>query len=176
MPFMIPESHSKPRTISATYNGVNLFFYNFGAMPGLIAVETLDVVRAEENFCEVAVRQRSDQPIKDGQASALWPNWPEACSENACHRSIDGVTTQSEEDPSIFRPAWSGFEYVLESLKSTGCQLGRHCSCLEKASPEATAFPRNAMKLGEPQFDCADASTCDGNPRDRIRHAVTERS
>ena len=33
---------------------------------GICGGETLDVVRAEENFCEVAVRQRSDQPIKDG--------------------------------------------------------------------------------------------------------------
>ena len=66
---------------------------------GICGGETLDVVRTEENFCEVAVRQRSDQPIKDGQASALWQNWPEACSENACYRSIDGDTTQSEEDP-----------------------------------------------------------------------------
>ena len=70
-----------------------------GVFLTLCGGETLDVVRAEENFCEVAVRQRSDQPIKDGQASALWQNWPEACSENACYRSIDGVTTQSEEDP-----------------------------------------------------------------------------
>jgi hypothetical protein len=43
--------------------------------------------------------RRSDQPIKDDQASALWQNWLEGCSENACFRSIDGVTTQTEEDP-----------------------------------------------------------------------------
>jgi hypothetical protein len=62
--------------------------------------ETLDAVRAEENFREVAATQRSDQPIEDDQLDALWQNWPRACSENACYRSIDGVTTQSEEDPS----------------------------------------------------------------------------
>jgi hypothetical protein len=61
--------------------------------------ETLDAVRAEENFREVAATQRSDQPIEDDQVGALWQNWPGACSENACYRSIDGVTTQSEEDP-----------------------------------------------------------------------------
>ena len=86
---------------------------------GICGGETLDVVRAEENFCEVAVRQRSDQPIKDGHASALWQNWPEACSENACYRSIDGVTTQSEKDPvkvgrqpnrvKLSCPAWPGW-------------------------------------------------------------------
>lgn len=33
---------------------------------GICDGETLDVVRAEENFCEVAVKQRSDQPTNDG--------------------------------------------------------------------------------------------------------------
>ena len=61
--------------------------------------ETLDAVRAEENFRKVAATQRSDQPIEDDQVRALWQNWPVVCSENACYRSIDGVTTQSEEDP-----------------------------------------------------------------------------
>ena len=71
--------------------------------------ETLYAVGAEENFRKVAAGQRSDQPIKDGQASALWQNWPEACSENACHRSIDGVTTQSEEDPIKCKTTVAGF-------------------------------------------------------------------
>ena len=61
--------------------------------------ETLDAVRAEENLREVAATQRSDQPIEDDQVGALWQNWLVACSEHACSRSIDGVTTQSEEDP-----------------------------------------------------------------------------
>ena len=61
--------------------------------------EMPDAVRAEENFREITAMQRLDQPIEDGRAGALWQNWPEACSENACCRSIDEVTTQSEEDP-----------------------------------------------------------------------------
>lgn len=32
--------------------------------------ETLDTVRAEENFREVAATQRSDQPIEDDQVGA----------------------------------------------------------------------------------------------------------
>ena len=61
--------------------------------------ETREAVRAEENFREVAATQRSDQPIEDDQVGTLWQNWPVVCSENACYRSIDGITTQSEEDP-----------------------------------------------------------------------------
>jgi hypothetical protein len=61
--------------------------------------ETLDAVRAEENFREVAATQRSDQPIEDDQVGALWQNWPGACSENACYRSIDAVTTRIEAEP-----------------------------------------------------------------------------
>jgi hypothetical protein len=43
--------------------------------------------------------RRPDQPIEDDRVCALWQNWPGACSENTCYRSIGGVTTQSEEDP-----------------------------------------------------------------------------
>ena len=59
--------------------------------------ETRGAVPAEENFPEVAT-QRSDQPIEDDQVDTLCHNWPAACSENACYRSIDRVITQSEED------------------------------------------------------------------------------
>jgi hypothetical protein len=61
--------------------------------------ETLDAIRAEENFREVAATQRSDQPIEDDQVDALWQNWPVACSENACCRSTTVDTTQIEDDP-----------------------------------------------------------------------------
>ena len=60
--------------------------------------ETLDATRAEGNSREVAATQRLDQPIEDDQVGALWQNWQVACSEHACSRSIDGVTTQSEEE------------------------------------------------------------------------------
>lgn len=77
-------------------------------------VETLDAVWAEGSSREIAATQRLDQPIEDDQVRALWQKWPKARSENACYRSIDGVTTQNEEDPQVVANSPACFFHVFQ--------------------------------------------------------------